>query len=132
MRLSTPYAYHGAKEGAAVFGDKGYIVIHNGGWEAYGVNGVKAGGEAGSIPDGPHIQNFVECVKSRKRPNADLETVGHPSSVFCHAGNIAWRTGRKVTLDAATETFTGDGAAEANALRTRPEYRKPWVLPDVS
>jgi hypothetical protein len=34
-----------------------------------------------------------------------------------------------LTLDAATETFVGD--AEANALRTRPEYRKPWVLPDV-
>jgi len=71
----------------------------------------------------------VDCVKSRKKPNADLETVGHPSSVFCHAGNIAWRTGRKLTLDAGTETFVND--SEANALRTRKEYRAPWVLPEV-
>jgi len=34
-----------------------------------------------------------------------------------------------VFLDAATETFRNDTAA--NALRTRPEYRQPWVLPEV-
>jgi hypothetical protein len=32
-------------------------------------------------------------------------------------------------FDPATETFPAD--AEANALRTRAEYRKPWTLPDV-
>jgi hypothetical protein len=36
-----------------------------------------------------------------------------------------------LTLDAETEMFVGDGAAEANALRTRPEYRKPFTLPEV-
>ena len=77
------------------------------------------------------MQNFVDCVKSRNKPNADLETVGHPSSVLCHTGNIAWRTWRKLTLDAETETFTGDGAGEANALRTRPVYREPWTPPEV-
>jgi predicted dehydrogenase len=131
MRLSNPYPYHGAAEGAAVFGDQAYIVIANGGWTAFGPKGVKIAEQQGSIQDVPHIQNFVDCVKSRKKPNADLETIGHPSSVLCHAGNVAWRTGRKLKLDAATETFTGDGAAEANALRTRPEYRKPWILPEV-
>jgi hypothetical protein len=49
--------------------------------------------------------------------------------VLCHAGNIAWRTGKKLTFDPQTESFVGD--ADANALRTRPEYRKPWVLPEV-
>jgi hypothetical protein len=49
--------------------------------------------------------------------------------MLCHAGNISARLGRKLTLDPATETFVGD--AEANALRTRAEYRKPWVLPEV-
>ena len=44
-------------------------------------------------------------------------------------GNISARLGRKLTLDAATETFLGD--AEANALRGRTEWRKPWVLPEV-
>jgi hypothetical protein len=75
------------------------------------------------------VQNFVECVKSRKKPYCDLETVGHPASVLCHAGNISTRVGRKLVLDPKTETFTGD--EEANALRGRPEWRKPWTLPDV-
>jgi len=49
--------------------------------------------------------------------------------VLCHAGNIAARVGRTLQLDAATETFVND--EEANALRTRSAYRKPWTLPVV-
>ena len=75
------------------------------------------------------MQNFIECIKSRAKPFCDLETIGHPASVLCHSGNISARVGRKLTLDAATETFVGD--AEANALRGRTEWRKPWVLPEV-
>jgi hypothetical protein len=37
--------------------------------------------------------------------------------------------GRTITFDAKTETFEGD--KEANAMRGRPEWRKPWVLPEV-
>ena len=132
MRVWNPYPYLGTGEGAAVFGDKAYIVIGNDGWRAFGSGGKQIAGEDGGVDDAAHMRDFVDCVKSRQRPNADLETVGHPSSVLCHAGNVAWRTGRKLTLDAATEAFVGDGAAEANALRTRPAYRKPWVLPEVS
>jgi hypothetical protein len=75
------------------------------------------------------VQDFIDCVKTRNRPACDLETVGHPASILCHAGNIAWRVNRKIFLDPATETIRDD--AEADALRTRPEYRKPWELPEV-
>lgn len=132
MRVWNPYPYLGESEGVAVFGDQAYVVIGNGGWRAFGKDGKTLFEKSGGIDDLAHFQNFVDCVKSRRKPNADLETIGHPSSFFCHAGNAAWRTGRKLTIDAASESFAGDGAAEANALRTRPEYRKPWVLPDVS
>jgi len=131
MRISNPYPYLGADEAAAVFGDQAYIVISNRGWTAFGNGGKQIAGETGGIDDALHFQNFIDCVKSRKKPNADLETVGHPSSVLCHAGDIAWRTGRRLTLDAASESFVGEGADEANKLRTRPEYRKPWTLPEV-
>jgi hypothetical protein len=131
MRVWNPYPYLGHGEASAVFGDKAYMVIGKDGWQAFGNGGKKIAGEEGGIDDVAHIQDFVDCVKSRKKPAADLETIGHPSSMLCHAGNVAWQTGRKLTLDAETEMFVGDGAAEANALRTRPEYRKPWTLPDV-
>jgi predicted dehydrogenase len=129
MRVWAPYPYLGESEGAAVFGDQGYIVMGNSRWTAYGKGGeVLAKGE-GDSHEKPHVQDFIDCVKSRKKPYCDLETVGHPASVLCHAGNIAARVGRRLTLDPQTETFLGD--KEANALRTRPEYRKPWLLPEV-
>ena len=77
----------------------------------------------------PHVQDFLDCIKTRKRPLCDLETVGHPASVLCHAGNIATRLGRTITFDEQTETFVNDD--QANAMRGRSEWRKPWVLPEV-
>ncbi|MBI4659359.1 MAG: Gfo/Idh/MocA family oxidoreductase [Verrucomicrobia bacterium] len=129
MRIWSPYDYYGQEEGAVLYGDQGYIVIGNSRWQAFDPKHKVVAQGSGDNDGLTHIQNFVDCVKTRKRPNADLETVGHISSVLCHAGNISWRVGRKIFLDPATERFTND--EEANRLRTRPEYRKPWVLPEV-
>ncbi len=129
MRIWTPYSFHGDGEGAAVYGDKGYILISNSRWRAYGPKNVLVAEGKGGSHEAAHVQNFVDCIKSRKKPNADLETVGHPSSVLCHAGNVAVRVGRTLTLDAQSETFIDD--PEANRLRTRDVYRKPWELPEV-
>lgn len=129
MRLYTPYPYYGTDEGAVVYGEQGYIVIGNSDWRAYDPKGNILAKGSSDNSGASHIQNFIDCIKSRQKPNADLETVGHISSVLCHAGNVSWRVGRKVILDPATEMFIGD--EEANRFRTRPEYRKPWVLPEV-
>lgn len=129
MRVWAPYHYLNESEGSAVFGEKGYIVVGNTRWAAYGSGGKVLAEGQGDSSEVPHVQNFLDCIKSRQKPYCDLETVGHPASVLCHAGNIACRVGRILTMDAATETFVDDPAA--NALRTRPEYRKPWELPTV-
>jgi predicted dehydrogenase len=71
-----------------------------------------------------HARNFLDCVKSRQRPAADVEE-GHLSATVCHLGNIATRLGRSFKWDAAKEEFTGD--AEGNRMLSRP-YRKPWTL----
>lgn len=129
MRVWTPYPYLGESEGAAVFGDQGYIIIGNSRWQAFDSKRQMVAQGSGGNDGTDHIRNFLECVKSRRKSNADLETVGHPSSVLCHAGNVAWRTGHRLVLDPTTEMFVGD--AEANALRTRKEYRAPYLLPEV-
>ncbi len=129
MRIWAPYREYGETEGAALFGEKGYLVIGNTRWTAYGAKGEVLAEAKGDSFEGPHVENFLNCVKSRQKPACDLETIGHPASVLCHAGNISARVGRSLALDATTEMFVND--AEANALRTRPEYRKPWVLPEV-
>jgi predicted dehydrogenase len=72
-----------------------------------------------------HVQNFLDCVRSRQRPIADVE-IGHRSIIPCHLGNISYRTGRKIRWDAATERIVGDPAASAFLSK---QYRAPWSLP---
>ncbi len=130
MRIWSPYPLEGESEGAAVFGDDGYVVIGNSRWRAFDRRGKLVKEESGSSSDAVHVQNFLDCMRSREKPAADLETVGHPSSMLCHLGNVAWRVGRTVKFDPQTYTFPDDD--EANKLLTRPEYRRPWLLPEIS
>ena len=129
MRIWSPYPMEGEDEGAAVFGDKGYIVIGNRRWRAFDGRGKQLTEQKGDYNDVGHIRDFLDCIRTRKKPAADLETVGHPSSLLCHLGNASWRAGRTLRFDPATYTFAGDD--EANRYLTRPEYRKPWVLPRI-
>ncbi|MFP6602484.1 MAG: hypothetical protein VB862_08145, partial [Pirellulaceae bacterium] len=129
MRIWTPYNYYDEGEGAVIYGDQGYMVLGNRRWRAFGAKNKLVKEGSGNNDGVSHIRNFLDCVKTRRKPNADLETVGHPTSLLCHGGNVAWKLGRQVELDPVTELFVDD--EEANRLRTRPEYRKPWLLPEV-
>jgi len=71
-----------------------------------------------------HHQNFLDCVKSRKRPICDVE-VGHRTATVCHLGNIVARLGRKVTWDPAAERIVGD--EQASAMLSRP-HRSPYTV----
>jgi predicted dehydrogenase len=71
-----------------------------------------------------HMGNFFECLRTRKDPVAHVE-VGHRSASICHLAAIALRLRRRLQWNPDTETFVGDGAAEANAHVAR-EMRKPY------
>jgi predicted dehydrogenase len=71
-----------------------------------------------------HAANFIDCVRSRNKPNADVET-GHRSTTVAHLGNIAFKTGKKLHWNSETEEFVDDG--EASRLLAR-QARKPWDL----
>ncbi len=128
MRVWAPYRLDDEPEGAAIFGDKGYVIIGNSRWRAFTPDGkvVAQGASSNTDHDIAHKRNFLECVRSGSRPNCDIE-IGHTSSVLCHLGNIAWRTGRTIRFDPATETIVGDDQANALVGRT---YRKKWELTD--
>jgi predicted dehydrogenase len=76
-----------------------------------------------SLQHGPHVRNFLDCVKSRKRPSADIEA-GHHANTIGRLGNISYRLGRRLRWDAAREQVIDD--AEANKLALG-SYREPWV-----
>lgn len=70
-------------------------------------------------------KDFVDCVRSRKTPVADVE-IGHRSTTVAHLGNIAYRTGRKLVWDARAEEIK-ERVPEATRLLGRPA-RAPWNL----
>ena len=73
--------------------------------------------------DKGHARNFLDCVKSRQRPNCDVEE-GHRSTTYALLANIALATKARLDWDAQAERFTNNDAA--NELLDY-EYRKPWT-----
>jgi hypothetical protein len=69
-----------------------------------------------------HARNFLDCIRSRQQPLADIESA-HQVATTCHLANISLRVGRKITWDAEKEQIVGD--PQANEMLTHP-YRSPW------
>jgi predicted dehydrogenase len=113
----------GSSFGVAFYGSDGTLIIDDKGWRVE--DGATAGGPAGDS-QAAHVADFLDAVRSRRRPNADIE-ISHLSTRLCHQGNIAQRVGKKLTFDAESESFPGE--PEANALLGR-EYNPVFAMPD--
>jgi len=77
-----------------------------------------------------HIENWIDCIKSRKPCNADIE-IGLRATTLCYLVNIVrdvGRVGEALKWDPAAERFTN--CDEANKLLDRPR-RKGYELPKV-
>ncbi len=74
-----------------------------------------------------HMENWIDCIKTRQRPVADVE-IGHRSITVCHLANIARELGRRLQWDPQKEQFVGDD--EANGYLSRPR-RKGYELPEI-
>lgn len=72
-----------------------------------------------------HMLNFLDAIKNKSRPVADIEE-GHISTASCILANLSMKTGRPLIYDPKTRTIPGD--AEATALLQRA-YRQPWMHP---
>ncbi len=129
MRLWSKSKLFSAGEGAVIYGENGWMQLTNTSWKAYDPDGkiIKEGSsDSGQTA---HVRNFLDAVRSRKRESLNQEIYsGHISTVMCHAGNIAWRTGKKLRFDPKSETFDDEAA---NALIGR-EHRKGFELPKIS
>ena len=116
----------GPEGGALFFGEKGQVKIDRGVFESdpdeLMVEFVRNQPKG---PDRSHLLNWLECIKSRAKPIADVE-IGHRSATVCHLGNIARWTGRRLRWDPVREVFPDD--ADANRLLDRAR-RKQWDLP---
>jgi predicted dehydrogenase len=115
--------------GAVFIGDRGKVRVGNNEF-------TTSPAEIASVPQdqwkirlpvsNDHLANWIDCIKTRQRPIADVE-IGHRSAIVCHLGNIVRWVGRKLTWDPQREVFPGDD--EANSYLSRP-MRAPYQLPD--
>ena len=83
--------------------------------------------QAGATARRPTSTTSSSAWPAARSRSADIE-IGHHSTNTCHLGNIAYKLGRKLDWDEATETFKDD--REANALLTR-EPRRGFELPKI-
>ena len=130
MRLWSRPKLDGATEGANIYGENGWIALTNSSWTAYDAAGkvVKQSKNNMGMVQQAHVRNFLDAMRSRKRDSLAQEIYsGHVSTVMCHAGNISWRTGKKLRFDSKSETFDD---AQANKFVGR-EHRKEFELPKV-
>ena len=90
-------------------------------------NWKQIAGSPGKQSDREHIENFIQCVRSRKKPTSDVEQ-GHYSTLLCHMANISFRVGnRKLKFDAKSESFPDN--PDANRFLKR-SYRSEWQVPE--
>ena len=129
MRIWNPYAMEGVENGVAVYGGDGMVQIgkwdRQWGYKVFDAKGKMVAHQQGQGEDEGHIRNFVDCVRSRKAPNAEIE-IGVKPVAHCHLANIVARTGRTVRYDAAANKVVGDPAAEKLTGR---QYRDHWGKP---
>jgi len=112
-----------------LFGSEGMMLVGRmgGGWQAFDNDRKIVDSSYGRQVSSEHMANFLECVRSRQRPNAHIEDT-FPSTLFAHLANASYRSGnRKLEYDAETGWIRDD--PEANGFMKR-KGREPWVIPD--
>lgn len=136
MGISHGPGTNGPNEhGVMFYGQNGTAFVDRWGWQVFpessGFPGAHAEYRSAGVPrrdirndGGTHEAHFVDCLRHRKRPRADVED-GYATMVACHLGNLALRFGRKMRWDSEQRRIVDD--PEASRLVTY-EYRKPWKL----
>jgi predicted dehydrogenase len=128
QRIWSPYVQENWENGDAWYGTEGIMVLgKKGGYKIFGPRNKLIEEATFDGPDlAAHHANFMECIKTGARPNADIE-INHLSTTLCHLGNIATRTRAALEFDPATERITNNSDA---AALVRRQYREGhWAVP---
>jgi hypothetical protein len=105
------------------FGENGSVVLSDAGFTINDPKGKELKKFPGEkVSQMEHFNNWLASIRSGGKLNSEIEE-GHKSTLLCHLGNIAKRTGRALKCDPEDGHVTGD--KDAMALWTR-EYAKGW------
>ncbi|MEO2046888.1 MAG: hypothetical protein ABGX16_09980 [Pirellulales bacterium] len=122
---------NGPGGGALFIGERGKISIDHGKFTVDPLERtdvLKPQAEIQGEPTKMHLQNWIDCIKTRERPVADVK-IGHRSATVGHLGIIACWVGLPLKWDPVREEFVDD--ANIYALLQR-EHRSPYELPKLA
>jgi predicted dehydrogenase len=121
-RSWSPRGFENDMFGMSFYGDRGSLVMRDGGYSIYDMENKEIGKSSGRGGDAEHLTNFLQSIRGGARPNAEIEE-GYKSALLCHLGNIAHRVGRVLKVDPANGHIKHDSEAQQFWQR---EYRKDW------
>jgi predicted dehydrogenase len=87
---------HGFSESDMVNGEEGEFIRYF----PEKINRPRAAALAGKTKDQDHLSNWIECIRTRKTPNASVD-IGYRSAIAAHMTNLAYRRKQRITLDEA-------------------------------
>ncbi len=119
-----PRGFEGSGFGVNFYGEKGSMTIAGTDIKVYDINQKLVREVKGDNDKTSHFKNFIEAIRDGKKLNAEIED-GQRSTMLCHLGNIAWRSGHTVNFDPQTKKIAAD--KEAMKYWSR-EYRKGWEV----
>jgi predicted dehydrogenase len=103
-----------------------YVGRMGGGWQVFEKDHKIAAQQPALYPLTDHINNFFDCVRSRKQPNANI-VEGHKSSVLVHLANLSYRAGcEKLNFSSEYETILNNTKAQEMIYG---HYRKGFEIP---
>ncbi len=121
---------HGSSGGILFKGEKGTILVNRGKIEATPkeiFNEPLTDKDVRLYNSPSHHENFLQCIRNRKRPICDVE-IGARSVTVCHLGNIVYWTGKAIKWDAKNWKFA-DGTDPKLLGR---DNREAWQLPSIA
>lgn len=120
----SPRDTSGSAFGISFHGTEGHITLLDSGYTHYDIrNKVIEENKKGGIDDSKHFANFLSCIREDKTPNSDIEEA-HKSTLLCHLGNIAHRTGESLNIDSKNGHIVNK---EIHEKYWTKQYRKGWT-----
>lgn len=119
----SPHGPGGSRFGITFHGENGTMELDDSGYRVFDMQGEQVENVSASGGDPEHYANFLDSIRSGQRPSSDIETA-HQSTLLCHLGNIAQRTGRQLQIDPQNGHILNDSGAQQ--MWARDEYHKDF------
>jgi predicted dehydrogenase len=94
----SPLGPHDVGFGISFHGTEGSLVLRGSGYTHFDIRGKEIDTKSGTNGDTDHFADFLGAIRTGRRPNADIE-LAHQSTLLCHLGNIAFRSGSVLQID---------------------------------